>query len=243
MNSQPPRFVDLLEHCRTHDPKWLSLAYGVGSQDLEILRRSVRGPVEVPRRHSLCPQGSHCDSLYVVYSGSFKSYIFEEDGRTQIVGFRFAGELLGIDALHDGRHHCTSTALETSQVFKLPGERIEDVVRAVPGLERELFRLMSQRIREDEEHMLVISQKSAAARLAVYLLNLNHRQHDGSDPSRLYLPMTRQDLGDFLGLAAETVSRVVASFSDDGLVEIPDRKHLVLRDPPGLARLAGLSSP
>lgn len=243
MNFDKVGFGELLEASRTLDDRSLNLAYGLSVAELDELRRSVKGPLPVTRHETLYHHGGACDALYVVENGSFKTYLADEEGGVQITGFRFAGEFLGLDALHDSIYHCTAIALERGYVFRLPTHRLADIVSAVPGLERELLRLMSRRIREDEEHMLLMGQKSATERVATYLLYLHHRdQHATPNPLQLYLPMTRRDLAEFLGLAVETVSRIMRRFEENGLVSVRDRKHVVLLDLAGLARLADLGA-
>lgn len=243
MNFERFGFAELLDACRTLDPKALYLSYGLSADELEELKQSVRGPLPVARRETLYVHGSKCEALYVVERGAFKTYLIDADGDVQITGFRFAGELLGLDALQDGKYHCTAVALEPGYVFRLPTEHLADIVRAVRGLERELLRLMSHRIREDEEHMLLLSQKSAPKRLATYLLYLNQRnQPDMDNPRQLCLPMTRQDLACYLGLAVETVSRRLHGFEKDGVISVVDRKHLRVLDPERLAEIAGFGA-
>lgn len=239
MDAKPLNFVELLNACRTHDFEWLRLAYGLQPDDLEALNGAVDGPTAVARGQLLCPEGRGCEALFAVQNGAFKSYLTDHDGDAQITGFHFAGELIGLDALYDGRHHSTVAALEPSYVFRMNTDKLEAITGAVPGLQRELLRLIGRRIREDEQHVLLIGQKSAPERLATYFLYLHRRQDNGGDPQVLYLPMSRDDLANFLGLAAETLSRLLARFSGDGLIAIPDRKHLELCDLARLGEVAG----
>lgn len=232
-------FGELLDACRTHDLESLSLAYGLRRDELEALDAAVRGPTAVDRRTTLCPQGNHCKALYVVRTGAFKAAYSGSNGYERIIRFLFAGELLGLDALYDGRHHCTYTALEPSYVFRIPVDRLGPVAQAVPGLQRELLRLAVRQIRDDEEHMLLLEQKPVAARIATYFLHLDRRQNGHDSESRLYLPMTRADLASYLGLAAETLSRQLSQFERDRVIEIPDTRHLILHDTVRLVELAG----
>lgn len=243
MNFENVGFAELLDACRTHDADWLHLAYGLTDDELGELQEAVKGPLPVARQEVLYLHGDTCEALYVVENGTFKSYLIDADGDVQITGFRFTGELLGLDALHDGKYHCTAIALEPSYVFRLPTGRLGEIAQTVPGLERELLRLMSHRIREDEEHILLIAQKSAAERLATYLLYLHrHEQRSAATPPRLYLPMTRKDLADYLGLAVETVSRQLHELAQEGVISIVDRKQLLLLDADRLARIAGFGA-
>lgn len=242
MNFERFGFPELLEACRTLDVGALYLSYGLAADELEELKRSVKGPMPIERQETLYIHGGNCDAFYVIENGTFKTYLTDVEGSVQITGFRFAGELLGLDALENGKYHCTAVALEPSYVFRLPTDRLPNIVRTVNGLERELLRLMSRRIREDEEHMLLLSQKSASARLATYLLYLHNREQPGTDdPPELYLPMTRQDLAAYLGLAVETVSRQLHGLEEDGVVSVVDRKRLRVLDPDRLGQIAGFS--
>lgn len=236
-------FVKLLNACRTQDLEWLRLAYGLMAEDLETLNGAVDGPTPVDRGEVLCPEGRRCEALYAVHSGSFKSYLTDRDGNLQITGFRFVGELVGLDGLFDGKHHSTAVALEPSCVFRIGADKLATITRAVPGLQRELLRLLGHRIREDEQHVLLIGQKSAPERLATYFLHLQRRQASKATPPTLYLPMSRDDLANFLGIAAETLSRLLTRFTEDGLIAIPDRKHLELLDSARLGEVAGFDTP
>jgi len=232
-------FSELLEACRTHDLETLSLAYGLSRGELETLDAAVRGPVAVERGTNVCPAGRPCETLYVVHSGAFKCYRHDTDGDDRIMRFLFAGEMMGLDSLYDGNHHTTCTALVASYVFRLPVSRLPEITRAVPGLQRELLRLAVKRIREDEEHMLLVTRKPAAARIATHFLHVNQRQRTHHSAAVIYLPMTRNDLASYLDLAPETLSRHLSQFERDGVIEIPDSRHVVLADMQRLADLAG----
>lgn len=242
MSSDHLTFRDLLEACRTHDLRTLSLAYGLRKDELQALDAAVRGPISVNRGQILCPAGRPCDTLYVIYQGAFKSHVTSATGEERIVRFMFKGELIGLDALYDGNHHSSATALLSSYVFRIPARRLSEITGAVPGLQRELLRLAVQNIRDDEEHMLLIEQKPAGARVATYFLHLNRRQQSGCNPPELHLPMTRNDLASYLGLASETLSRELSSLAHSGLIEIPDTKHIRLLAPDRLADLVGIKS-
>lgn len=242
MNVEHFSFGELLEACRTHDLEWLSLAYGLRRDELEVLDAAVRGPTAVDRATTLCSQGSHCQALYVVRTGAFKATYYGSNGIERIIRFLFVGELLGLDALYDGRHHCSYTALVSSYVFRIPTDRLRPITHAVPGLQRELLRLAVQQIRDDEEHMLLLEQKPVAARIATYFLHLNRRQNGEDSESRLYLPMTRTDLASYLGLAPETLSRQLSQFEREQIIAIPDTRHVMLEDTARLASLAGFDT-
>lgn len=237
--------VGLFEACRSHDFAAVRAAYGVTPDGFHQLTQAVSGPMAVKRGGSLCLQSREFKALYVVSHGAFKSYVFNANGEQRIVSFDFRGEMLGVDGLSHRRHRSTTTALETSYVFRLPG-RLRDIVRAVPGFGREVLELASQRVVKDQEHLLVLGERSAAVRLAVCLLDLARRQ-DGADSLSgdrapvLRLCMTRRDLANFLGITPETISRLLREFERDGLIRSRERREIVLVDRDRLAALANFT--
>lgn len=222
-------FVDLLVACRTHDPAWLSLSYGLSGNEFEELHNVVKGPESVAKGEFVYQRGERCEALYALQSGSSKSYLIGANGNEQVTGFRFRGDLLGLDALRNGTYHCSAVALEASNIFRLPTERLEEITAKVAGLQRELIRVMSGRIGENEEHMLLLSQRSAPVRFATWLSTLGQREREnGGTVDEIPLTMSYQDLANFLGLTSETVSRLLRRFCDDGLIATSQRRLRLL---------------
>ena len=149
------------------------------------------------------------------------------------------GDMIGLDGIVAERHGCQAIALEDSEVCVLPLERIEDVARAVPLLRHNLLRLMSKEIARDQNVMLLLGSMRADERLAVFLLSLAERyKQRGYSSTEFVLRMTREEIGSFLGLKLETVSRLFSRFQDEGLIQVQGRAVKLL-DPVALKQVVG----
>lgn len=183
--------------------------------------------------------GSGFKSLYAIRTGFFKTQVPHEDGREQITGFQMPGEIIGLDAISTDIHTCDAVALEDSQVCELPFNRLEELGRQLPTLQRHLHKLMSREIVRDQGIMLLLGSMRAEERLAAFLLNLSHRfAARGHSPSAFTLRMTRQEIGSYLGLKLETVSRTLSCFQDARLIDVQN-KFIELLDTPRLLGLLG----
>lgn len=183
--------------------------------------------------------GDKFQSLYAIHSGSYKTQVLHEDGREQVTGFQMAGEIIGLDAISTDRHPCDAVALEDSEVCELPFAKLEALTRKLPSLQRHLHRIMSREIARDQDVMLLLGCMRAEERLAVFLLNLSQRFAErGFSPTIFQLRMSRQEIGSYLGLKLETISRAFSHFQEDGLISIKARS-VELLDLPGLRALVG----
>ena len=173
--------------------------------------------------------GDAFQSLYAVRTGFFKTCVSSEDGRDQVTGFQMAGELLGLDGISNDRHSCDAVALEDSQVCVIPYHQLEDLSREFSDLQRQFHKIMSREIVRDHGVMLLLGSMRAEERLAAFLLNLVQRLHArGFSQSELVLRMTREEIGSYLGLKLETVSRTFSKFVEDGVVEVKQRHVRIL---------------
>ena len=187
------------------------------------MRRKVR------RKAPLFRNGEKFHALYAIRTGVFKTCVAAEDGREQVTGFQMAGEIVGLDGIVNDRHTCDAVALEDAEVCVLPFDRIGELSREVGALQRHLHRVMSREIVREHGVMLLLGTMRAEERLAAFLLNLVQRlQARGFSRSELVLRMTRQEIGSYLGLKLETVSRTFSRFAADGLIEVQHRHvHIV----------------
>lgn len=177
--------------------------------------------------------GGRSDCLYAIRSGFFKSSFALDDGREQVTAFRMAGEVLGLDGIDSARHASEATALEDSEVFIIPHARLEE-----PQLQRQLYKVMSRELVRDHSVMLLLGMMSSGERLAVFLLNLSQRfAARGLSSSEFHLRMTRAEIGSYLGVSLETVSRLFSRFQEDRLIAVA-RKHVRILDPHGLRTTA-----
>jgi len=175
--------------------------------------------------------------LFAIKSGSLKTSGLTTDGREQVTGFHLSGELVGLDAIGTGGHNCDAVALEPTSVCQLPYERLQALAREIPRLQHELACIMSREIQSEARALLMIGRMTAEQRVACFLENLRQRfdRRVGNGPT-FDLPMSREDIGNYLGLTLETVSRRISDFQHRGIIHVEKRRIKVL-DLPGLAAL------
>ncbi|GAA0746927.1 fumarate/nitrate reduction transcriptional regulator Fnr [Ideonella azotifigens] len=221
-------------HCNLRE---LCLPVGIPDDELQRLDGMVATRRSVRRGHTLFRHGDPFEAVYAVRTGFFKTRITPEDGRDQVTGFQMAGELLGLDGIGNDHHACDAVALEDSQVCVIPYSQLTQLSREFPGLQRQFHKIMSREIVRDHGVMLLLGSMRAEERLAVFLLNLSQRlKARGFSPSSLVLRMTREEIGTYLGLKLETVSRCFSKFQEDGVLAVRQRQIDVL-DPEALQRL------
>jgi CRP/FNR family transcriptional regulator len=217
--------------CSSCNLRELCLPVGLARPDLDRLDALVATRRTVGRGDTLFR------SLYAVRTGFFKTCVSSEDGRDQVTGFQMAGELLGLDGISNDRHSCDAVALEDSQVCVIPYSQLEDLSREFTDLQHQFHKIMSSEIVRDHGVMLLLGSMRAEERLAAFLLNLTQRlQARGFSASSLILRMTREEIGSYLGLKLETVSRTFSKFQDDGLLEVKQRQIRII-DQAGLQQL------
>jgi CRP/FNR family transcriptional regulator len=215
--------------CSSCNLRELCLPVGMSNDQLDQLDRMVATRRTVARGDMLFRAGDEFQSLYAVRTGFFKTCVSSEDGRDQVTGFQMAGELLGLDGIGTDRHTCDAVALEDSQVCVIPYHQLEDLSREFSDLQRQFHKIMSREIVRDHGVMLLLGSMRAEERLAAFLLNLTQRlQTRGFSPSSLILRMTREEIGSYLGLKLETVSRTFSKFQDEGILEVKQRQIRVL---------------
>ena len=174
--------------------------------------------------------------VYAVRSGSFKTYLSTGSNDEQVVDFHLPGEVLGIDAVATGRHGASAVALETASVCEVPLTELQNHGGCSRGL---LFELLGEELNRVHHMLLMIAKKDAESRVASFLCNLARRfQARGFSARAFNLSMSRQDIGNHLGLTIETVSRVLRHLQQDGLLEVNGRR-ITIRDLNALSNMAG----
>lgn len=232
-------FKEACSGCNLHQ---LCLPVDMSSEQLLRLDAVVDERRHVDRGDALFRIGDTFNALFAVRTGFFKTCVTSEDGRDQVTGFQMAGELLGLDGIGSDRHTCDALALEDSNVCVIPFAMLEDLSREFSDLQRHFHRIMSREIVRDHDVMLLLGSMRAEERLAAFLLNLTKRLHArGYSSSSLVLRMSREEIGSYLGLKLETVSRAFSKFQQIGLLDVKQRQIVVL-DPEGLHALIGSSS-
>lgn len=223
--------------CSSCSLRELCLPMGLSKHELEQLDTLVNARRTVRRGESLFRRTDPFTALYAVRSGFFKSCSTSEDGREQVTGFQMAGDLLGFDGIGDNRHSCDAIALEDSQVCVVPYARLEELSREFGELQRQFHRVMSREIVREHGVMMLLGSMRAEERVAAFLANLAQRlEARGFSPSSLVLRMTREEIGVYLGLKLETVSRCFSKFHEDGILEVQQRNVRIL-DPEALRRI------
>lgn len=221
----------------------LCLPLGLNQADLSLLESIVRRKAVYKRGEILFRPGEPLDYLYAIRSGSVKTYVSTEDGRVQITGFHIAGELLGLSALASRQYSSEAKALETISVCKVEISRLDEIVQQMPSIQYQMLRIMSVQIRQDEEQMLLLGKRSAEERLAEYLIGLSRRFASRNySGTQFRLSMSRLDIGNYLGIAEETVCRILSRFQEDGLITT-DRRQVCLTDIRRLGALAHMVVP
>ena len=215
------------------------LPVGLSEESLDRVDTLVAQRRRVPRGDALFRTGDTFQHLFAVRAGFFKTCVSTEDGRDQVTGFQMAGELLGLDGIGTDHHMCDAIALEDSQVCVIPYHMLEEVSHKVMELQHQFHRIMSREIVRDHGVMMLLGSMRAEERVAAFLLNLTRRlRARGYSGSSLVLRMTREEIGSFLGLKLETVSRTFSKFQDAGLLKVKQRQILLL-DPEGLRDIVG----
>jgi CRP/FNR family transcriptional regulator, anaerobic regulatory protein len=228
--------------CASCNLRELCLPVGMSNDQLERLDALVATRRTVGRGDALFRAGDAFTSLYAVRTGFFKTCVSSEDGRDQVTGFQMAGELIGLDGISTDRHTCDAVALEDSQVCVIPYHQLEDLSRELSDLQRHFHRIMSREIVRDHGVMLLLGSMRAEERLAAFLLNLTQRLRTrGFSSHSLILRMTREEIGSYLGLKLETVSRAFSRFQDDGILQVKQR-HIEILDAEALQKLVNGSS-
>ena len=215
--------------CSSCNLRELCLPVGLKRENLERLDDLVASRRNVARGDTLFRAGEVFQSLFAVRTGFFKTCVSSEDGRDQVTGFQMAGELLGLDGISTDHHTCDAVALEDSQVCIIPFNQLEGLSREFSELQHQFHKIMSREIVRDHGVMLLLGSMRAEGRLAAFLLNLTQRlQARGFSASSLILRMTREEIGSYLGLKLETVSRTFSKFQDDGILDVKQRQIRIL---------------
>ncbi|MGW8311587.1 MAG: helix-turn-helix domain-containing protein [Thiogranum sp.] len=217
----------------------MSRDYCVGSQ-LSALSDSQPLPMlrhnhTLGYREHLFREGDAPEAIYVLKSGAVKLYLMSEDGGEQVVAFYMPGEVLGLDALGTDAHRSSATVLERASFCVISLASLD----RIPGCHQLLYKLLSMELVRDHHTIELITKKDAEAKIANFLVDLSRRfRARGYSGSRFNLSMKRTEIGSYLGLAVETVSRILTRFQDEGLLQV-QRRQIGIVDLAGLERLAG----
>lgn len=209
--------------------KELCLPVGLCPEEIAQLEDLIHRGRPAKKGEYLYRAESAFTSLFAVKAGCFKTSVISEDGREQVTGFHMSGEIIGMDAISTERHTCSAIALEDSEICEIPFSQLEDLCRKIPALQRHFYKVMSREIVRDHGVMLLLGNMKAEERLAAFLLNLSQRfQSRGYSSKEFHLRMTREEIGSFLGMKLETVSRIFSRFQEDSLIRVNNREIQLL---------------
>lgn len=216
--------------CSTCSLKELCLPVGLRPMEFEQLDAVIRQSRRLKKGEYLFRAGEVFTSLFAIRTGFFKTTVASQDGRDQVTGFFMSGELVGMDGICSHVHSCDAVSLEDSEVCELPFAHMEELGRQIPSLQTHFFRLMSREIVRDQGVMLLLGNMRAEERLAAFLLNLSNRLYSrGFAANDFILRMSREEIGSYLGLKLETVSRTLSKFHQEGWISV-EHKHIRILD-------------
>ncbi|MBN7118436.1 fumarate/nitrate reduction transcriptional regulator Fnr [Ectopseudomonas oleovorans] len=226
-------------HCKDCSLASLCLPLSLNMEDMDALDDIVKRGRPLKKGEFLFRQGDSFGSVFAVRSGALKTFSLSDGGEEQITGFHLPSELVGLSGVDGERYPVSAQALETTSACEIPFERLDDLALQLPQLRRQLMRIMSREIRDDQQMMLLLSKKTADERIATFLVNLSARfRARGFSANQFRLAMSRNEIGNYLDLAVETVSRVFTRFQQNKLLEA-EGKEVHILDPIELCALAG----
>jgi CRP/FNR family transcriptional regulator len=217
------------------------LPVGLNSEDISKIDSLVNERVRLKKGDSLYRQGDTLTAVYGIKFGTLKTEYALPDGSEQITGFHLPGEMLGLDGIGNNQYQSNAVALEDSEACVVKFSEFETLARQIPSLQHQFHRILSKELTQDQRHLLSLGSLRAEERLASFLLNFSDRlAARGYSPIEYHLRMSREEIGSYLGIQLETVSRLFSRFTESGLIQIKQR-HIKLIDMDGLLELAGKS--
>ncbi|MGB1141784.1 MAG: fumarate/nitrate reduction transcriptional regulator Fnr, partial [Halioglobus sp.] len=219
----------------------ICLPLALESDDIAQLDEIIQRSKPLQKGQHLYREGDDFQSVYAVRSGTLKAYKTTDDGREQVTGFYFPGEIVGMDGISNNIHASSAKALETAAICEIPFTSLEKLSALMPSLQRHFFQLMSREITEDQQLITLLSKNSADERVASLLLSISMRNARRKlSATQFRLPMSRVDIGNYLGLTVETVSRVFSRMQKMDLLGV-DNKEIEILDIDGVRAIANIS--
>ena len=221
----------------------ICIPQGLDKDNIEKLNTLIKRPRPVHRGEHIFRAGDKFRHIYAVRSGTVKSYVLTDACEEQIIGFYLPGEILGFNSIKTEEYICSAVALETCSYCEIPFSQVEEVCSRIPELQRQIFRLMSKEISFSNDMMLSICSKNAEEKLATFLVSLSNRfQHRGYSAREFKLAMSRQEIGVYLGLTIETVSRTFSRMQKKDIIKV-DRKSVAINNLPTLRQISSGMAP
>lgn len=223
--------------CSNCSLKELCLPVGLQQEEITMIDSFIKQSKKIKKGEYLFRSSENFVALYSIRTGFFKTNISSADGRDQVIGFYMAGELIGMDGIFNNIYSCNAIALENSEVCELPYKNIEELSEYIPSLQNHYMRLMSNEIIKDQHVMLLLGHMKSSERIASFLLNISQRLSiRGFSKDEFILRMSREEIGSYLGLKLETVSRVFSQLHQDGVIW-RNNKHIKILNPLKLQKL------
>jgi CRP/FNR family transcriptional regulator len=223
--------------CSTCSMRALCMPPGLSASELATLDSAIYTTRSIKRGDALYRAGDLFQSIYVVRAGSFKTVVMHRDGREHVTGFQISGDPLGLDGVSAGKQICDAIALEDSVVCIIPFAQLEAICREMKPMQHHIYQMMSSEIARESSQMMLLGTMSAEQRVATFLLNLSKRfKARGFSAAEFHLRMTREEIGCFLGMKLETVSRMFSKFQREHLVH-SNGKTVRIVDPERLAQV------
>lgn len=215
--------------CSTCSMQRVCMPDGLSADEYARLDALICSTRTVRRGETLYRCGDAFQSVYAVRSGCFKTVVMHRDGHEQVTGFQLAGDALGLDGVSADQHGCDAIALEDSVVCIIPFDMLEVLCREVRAIQHHVHRLMSGEIVRESSLMMLLGTMTAEQRVAAFLLNLSTRMKArGYSPAQFVLRMTREEIGSYLGLKLETVSRMFSKLQKMGVVDARGKEVRIL---------------
>ncbi|MCC2595300.1 fumarate/nitrate reduction transcriptional regulator Fnr [Pusillimonas sp. MFBS29] len=225
--------------CSTCMLNEICLPLGMQRGDINKLDELIKERIRVPKGSALFRLGDPTEAVYGIRSGSLKTQLEDASGQVQITGFLLPGEIIGMDGLVDNTHVSHALALEDSEVCVIRIDELDALSHHLPILQQQLRRLMSKEISRAHQLVMSLGALRSEQRLAAFLINLSQRLAAlGYSSTEFILRMSREEIGNYLGLTLETVSRLFSRFARDGLIRVHQREVHIL-DMQGLKVLSG----
>jgi CRP/FNR family transcriptional regulator len=229
--------IKLQSACSQCNLQELCLPIGLSEAELSLVDSLVDERRKIARGEAIFRSGDRFTAIYAVKLGFFKTEVLSEDGRHQVTSFYMPGEVLGMDGISAETHHCDAIALEDSEVCLIPFHELETISVKIPTMQRHLHRVMSREIVRDQGMMMMLGAMRAEERVIAFLLNLSQRYAArGYAAADFNLRMTREEIGSYLGLKLETVSRTFSHLQEEGLLQV-EKKHIRLMDAATLKKM------
>jgi len=214
--------------CNSCSLKHLCLPNGLNPAELVEVEKAIDKTVKVSKKHTIFKSNDPIDGIYAVKSGAIKTSIINSEGQEQILEFHLPGDLLGFDAYATDTHSCDATALEDTLLCRLPMEFLDSLSAKLPGVRKVMMQQVGKEISHSQRLLLSLGQLATEERLATYLIQLAlHYQSRGFSKTEFILPMSRQDLSNYLGMAVETLSRILSRLSKENIIKIEQRRVII----------------